>query len=177
MTSAAELPDDIDALKAMLLSAEAQIAVQNEILVERDGIIERKEDRIIRLEKLFSDFKRALYGAKSEKGHPDQYHLALEDIETAMAVVHAEDEAIDPPKTKPANRKPRGALPKHLPRVEEVIEPDTTTCSCGSERHVVGEDVSERLDQFWCQNMPTTCRCSDKARFMLVKVSISSDPP
>ncbi len=115
-------------------------------VVKRDGIIERKEDRIIRLEKLLSDFKRALYGAKSEKGHPDQYHLALEDIETAMAAVHAEDEAIDPPKTRPAKRKPHRALPKHLPRVEEVIEPETTTCSCGSERHVAGEDVSERLD-------------------------------
>ena len=47
-----------------------------------DGIIERKEGRIIRLEKLLADFKRALYGAKSEKANPDQYHLALEDIET-----------------------------------------------------------------------------------------------
>ncbi|NCT12424.1 MAG: IS66 family transposase, partial [Rhodobacterales bacterium] len=34
----------------------------------------------------------------------------------------------------------------HLPRVEEVIEPTSTICSCGSERHVIGEDVSERLD-------------------------------
>ena len=116
-------------------------------MMAQDGIIERKEDRIIRLEKLLADFKRALYGAKSEKGHPDQYHLALEDIETAMAVVHAEDEAIDPPKTAGATKSPkgRGVLPKHLPRVEEVIEPDVT-CGCGAERHVIGEDVSERLD-------------------------------
>jgi len=118
MTSAADLPDDIDALKALLIAAEAQISAQNATLTERDGIIERKEDRIIRLEKLLVDFKRALYGAKSEKGHPDQYHLALEDIETAMAVVHAEDEAIDPPKT---------TAPK-------------------SRGHIIGEDVSERLD-------------------------------
>lgn len=85
MTSAADLPDDIDALKALLIAAEAQISAQNATLTERDGIIERKEDRIIRLEKLLADFKRALYGAKSEKGHPDQYHLALEDIETALS--------------------------------------------------------------------------------------------
>jgi hypothetical protein len=91
-------------------------------MVDHDGIIEHKEDRIIRLEKLLADFKRALYGAKSEKANPDQYHLALEDIETAMAVVHAEDEAIDPPKTAaPKSRVGRGVLPKHLPRVEEVI--------------------------------------------------------
>jgi len=136
----ADLPDDIDALKAIIMASQAKMMAQ-------DGIIERKEDRIIRLEKLLADFKRALYGAKSEKGHPDQYHLALEDIETAMAVVHAEDEAIDPPKTAGATKSPkgRGVLPKHLPRVEEVIEPDVT-CGCGAERHVIGEDVSERLD-------------------------------
>lgn len=123
MTSAADLPDDIDALKALLIAAESQISAQNATLTERYGIIERKEDRIIRLEKLLADFKRALYGAKSEKGHPDQYHLALEDIETAMAVVHTEDEAIDPPKTSGAAKssKGRGVLPKHLPRIEEVI--------------------------------------------------------
>jgi len=143
MTSAADLPDDIDALKALLIAAEAQISAQNATLTERDGIIERKEDRIIRLEKLLVDFKRALYGAKSEKGHPDQYHLALEDIETAMAVVHAEDEAIDPPKTTaPKSRVGRGVLPKHLPRIEEIIAPDVI-CGCGAERHIIGEDVSE----------------------------------
>ena len=139
MTFPADLPDDIDALKAIILASQAK-------MVDQDGIIERKEDRIIRLEKLLADFKRALYGAKSEKANPDQYHLALEDIETAMAVVHAEDEAIDPPKTAASkSRAGRGVLPKHLPRVEEIIAPDLT-CGCGAERHIIGEDVSERLD-------------------------------
>ena len=66
----------------------------------------------------------------------------------AMAVVHAEDEAIGPPKATGAS-KPcvgRGVLPKHLPRIEELIAPDDVTCGCGSERHIIGEDVSERLD-------------------------------
>ncbi|MEH6834595.1 transposase [Falsihalocynthiibacter arcticus] len=148
MTSATDLPDDIDALKALLAAAEAHISAQNTTLTERDGIIERKEDRIIRLEKMLADFKRALYGAKSEKGHPDQYHLALEDIGTAMAVIHAGDVAIDPPKTAGATKpsKGRGVLPKHLPRVEEVIAPESTICGRGAERHIMGEDVSERLD-------------------------------
>ena len=57
MTSSTDLPDDIDALKALLAAAEAQINAQNATLTERDGIIERKEDRIIRLEKLLADFK------------------------------------------------------------------------------------------------------------------------
>ncbi len=97
--------------------------------------------------RLAADFKWALFGAKSEKIKLEQYELALEDIETAMAAIHAEDEAIDLRKSKPAPRKSnRGHLPKHLPRIEEVIEPESTTCACGAERHMIGEDTSERLD-------------------------------
>ena len=133
MTKVDDLPDDIDALKALLLASEGRNL--------------RKQERIDRLEKLVADFKRALFGAKSEKVDPGQYELALEDIETAMATVHAEDEALDPPKLKSTPRKPnRGHLPKHLPRIEEVVEPEDTTCACGAERHIIGEDTSERLD-------------------------------
>ena len=134
MTSVTDLPTDVATLQALLMASE-----------ERNV---RKQDRIVRLEKLLADFKRALYGTKSEKGHPDQYHLALEDIETAMAVVHAEDEAIDPPKTTGTSkpRASRSVLPKHLPRVEEVIAVDDVICGCGSDRHIIGEDISERLD-------------------------------
>jgi len=91
MTSRSDLPTDVATLQALLIAADAQLSAQSQSLLDRDGIIERKEVRIVRLEKLLADFKRALYGAKSEKANPDQYHLALEDIETAMAVVHAED--------------------------------------------------------------------------------------
>ena len=52
MLNPANLPDDMDALKAMLSASLAVIA-------DRDAVIERKEDRIIRLEKLLADFKRA----------------------------------------------------------------------------------------------------------------------
>jgi len=31
-------------------------------------------------------------------------------------------------------------------RIEEVIEPESTTCACGTERHIISEDTSERLD-------------------------------
>jgi transposase len=129
-----DLPDDIAALKALLVASEGRNL--------------RKQDRIDQLEKLVADFRRALFGARSEKTDPEQFELALEDIETAMAVVHAEDVALDPPAsraTKPRNTN-RGSLPKHLPRIQEVIEPEQTLCGCGAERHVIGEDTSERLD-------------------------------
>lgn len=134
MLDAADLPNDIAELKALLIAATAL------------GL--RKDDRIARLEKLVAAFKQAAFGRKSEKINPEQFDLALEDLETAIAAIHAEDEA-DTASTKPAS-KPRainrGSLPKHLPRIDEVIEPESLICACGGCMHCIGEDVSERLD-------------------------------
>ena len=47
----------------------------------------------------------------------------------------------------PARIRNRGQLPAHLPRVERIIEPESTLCPCGcGEMTKIGEDVSERLD-------------------------------
>lgn len=134
MLDAAELPDDIAALKAMLVAAAL-----------RD---QRKGERIAHLEKLVAAFKQAAFGRRSEKSDPDQFELALEDLETAIAIVHAEEDAEDrlarrPAKPRNANR---GSLPKHLPRIEEIIEPESLVCGSGGGLHCIGEDVSERLD-------------------------------
>lgn len=147
MIDTVNLPDDIDALKSLILASQEAIAEREDELLERDALIDRKQDRINHLETLVAAFKQALFGAKSEKTDPDQFELALEDIETAMAVVHAEDEA-DHSASRPAKPRKanRGSLPKHLPRIEEEIEPEELTCGCGAARHVIGEDVSERLD-------------------------------
>ena len=66
MNAVANLPDDIDALKAIILAQQEQNA---------------------RLEALVAAFKQAMFGRKSEKIDPDQFELALEDIETAIAQV------------------------------------------------------------------------------------------
>ncbi len=108
----------------------------------------RKDERIERLEKLVAAFKQAAFGRRSEKSDPDQFELALEDLETAMAVLHAEEDAEDRATKRPAKPRAanRGSLPKHLLRIEEVIEPNSLTCACGGCLHCIGEDVSERLD-------------------------------
>jgi transposase len=117
-------------------------------IAELKAIIRAQQDQNARLEALVASFKKALFGTKSEKIDPAQYELELEDIETAIAQVEAEIDAdertapVRPPKPRQTNR---GSLPKHLERVEVVIEPDPP-CACGAERHVIGEDVSERLD-------------------------------
>ena len=128
MLNMADLPDDVAALKAIV----AAVHALNE-----------------RLEQLVAAFRQAMFGRKSERLDPDQFELALEDIETGIATIKAEEEACKlTPKLIIASPRAanRGSLPKHLPRVEEVIEPETTVCGCGGGLHRIGEDVSERLD-------------------------------
>lgn len=134
MLAPADLPDDIAALKAMLIASEARN--------------QRKDERIERLEKLVAAFRQAAFGRRSEKSDPDQFELALEDLETAIATIHAEEDADDRAAKRPSRPRAtnRGSLPTHLPRIEEVIEPESLTCACGGCLHCIGEDVSERLD-------------------------------
>jgi transposase len=136
-TAATPLPDDVATLKALLLAeraAAAKLAGQNE-----------------HLRAIIKELQRALFGRRSEKAaHPDQLQLALEDIEQALAQREAEAERADATLKASRTRQRRGnrgALPKHLPREEIVIEPGDQACpGCGGELHRIGEDVAQRLD-------------------------------
>src|SRR5918996_4433855 len=130
---AAPLPDDVALLKALLLAERATAATlagHNE-----------------QLRAIIKQLQRALFGRRSDKvAHPDQLQLALEDLEQALA--EAEAEQTDAPlqaARRQQRRVNRGALPRHLPREEVVIEPESTTCPCCQGRmHRIGEDVAER---------------------------------
>lgn len=134
MPETADLLEEIATLKAMLIASEAHNL--------------RKDERIERLEKLVAAFRHATFGRRSEKSDPDQFELALEDLETAIAAIHAEEDSEQRVAKRPAQPRAanRGSLPKHLPRIEEVIELGSLTCACGGCLHCIGEDVSERLD-------------------------------
>jgi transposase len=122
------LPDDVGTLKA-LVQAER---------IEND-----------RLRAIIKEFQQAQCGRRSEKIDPEQLRLALGESERA-AEKEADEEKDDA--TLKASRGRgrhvnRGALPKHLPRIENIIEPTSTLCPCcGGAMHVIGEDTSERLD-------------------------------
>jgi transposase len=135
--AAAPLPDDVVTLKALLLAERATAA-------ELAGHNEH-------LRAIIKELQRALFGRRSEKAaHADQLQLALEDIEQALAQREAEEERADATLKASRTRQRRGnrgALPKHLPREEIVIEPGDQTCPCcGGAMHRIGEDAAERLD-------------------------------
>ncbi len=92
--------------------------------------------------------KRLKFAAKSEAYTAEQKSLIEETLDTDLAAVAAEIEALQPA-GKPAEdkRTPRRApLPPHLPRREIRHEPENTTCGCGQAMQRIGEDVAEKLD-------------------------------
>ena len=135
--AAAPLPDDVATLQALLLAERAtaaKLAGHNE-----------------QLRAIVKELQRALFGRRSERAaHPDQLQLALEDIEQALAEAEVQQEktgATLQASRRQQRRVNRGALPRHLPREEIVIEPAEQTCPCcGGALHRIGEDVAERLD-------------------------------
>ena len=139
---AESLPDDIDALRALVRSA----------LVERDAARAERDhavEQIDRLRHLLKELQRARFGRSSERLDPDQLQLALEEIEQALAQAEAEIEkraALPSRAAKPRSNE-RQSLPAHLPRIEVVITPEDTACPCcKGPMHVIGEETAERLD-------------------------------
>ena len=139
---AAPLPDDIEALRALVLTV---LAERDAAIAARDHAVEQND----RLRHLLRQLQRARFGRSSEQLDPDQLQLALEEIEQAVARGEAEAEksaAPTAPRAKPRTQE-RKSLPAHLPRVEVVITPEDTACPCcKAPMHVIGEEKSERLD-------------------------------
>jgi transposase len=135
----------LEAEKSELEAKNSDLAAENAFLKEAKT----------RLEHLVHELRRARFGPRSEKLDPDQQQLAFEDIEITIAELQesvgrppeASDETSDETNVKPPQRRSR-ALPKELPRIEQVIEPASIACpcGCGSSMVKIGEDRSERLD-------------------------------
>jgi transposase len=104
-----------------------------------------------RLEHLVAELNHVVHGKKSEKLDEDERQLAFEDLQIAVseAEEQKQDQAPgdDTPKRKRVARRNRGNLPKDLPRIEQVVEPESLICPCGcGQMHRIGEDRTERLD-------------------------------
>ena len=125
------------------------------IVSEKEGLIATLKELIEKLEGQVGQYRRAKFGPKSEKLDPDHLQLALEDIETAIAETQEQIAAVEKQieatqaeqHRKPRKPRKERKLPDNLPRVEQVIEPESIACPCGCGDMVrIGEDRSERLD-------------------------------
>jgi transposase len=133
----------------------------------RDAKIEKITFELARL-------KAWRFGAKTERMNAEQREIFEETLAADQASLEAQLEALQAgaaakpaPEQRPPKRKPkREALPAHLPRVDQLVEPESTNCSCGEAMVRIGEDISERLDiipaEFFVQRQirgKWACKC------------------
>jgi transposase len=154
-----ELPDNVDALKAMTLDIAARAeanaqAARSEVLKLKAEVNDLAQANamakaeIARLTSILKTLRRGRFGKSSEKLGADdaeQQSFVFEEVETGLEEIDARLAARSPGKPRKTPRdKPR--FPSHLERVEEVVEPEIPEAFEGKERVRIGEDESVRLD-------------------------------
>src|ERR1700753_3332787 len=133
MTDDARLPDDVDALKALLLEARAQLA-------ERDIEIEQLKAQIDKL-------KRMQFGRKSEQldRQIGRLETELDELTGGRGVAEVRRARASGTNAPARTTASKEAVPPHMPREERVLEPDPFCPGCGNAMQPLGEDVSEQL--------------------------------
>ena len=153
MQSHALLPDDIDALKALVLASQGQVAQLNAVIAARDDLVLDLQEQVSHhaveidhLKLLIAKLKRMQFGRKSEKLDRQiaQMEFKLDDLQADESEAATEAQSAGRKIRKKSERKP---LPAHLPREEKIYPPAEQACpACGAELRHLGDDISEQLE-------------------------------
>ena len=93
-----------------------------------------------RLEHLVAELNHVVHGKKSEKLDEDNRQLAFEDLNIAVSEAEAVAKtgssacSNDKPQRKRVAKRNRGNLPKDLPRIEQIVEPETLVAPAAAVR-------------------------------------------
>jgi transposase len=136
-TSLKDLPDDVQALKALLAE---QLATITQLQQANAGLTHRLDLAL-----------RRLYGRSSEKIDPAQLLLFGQMMQGTARPIEALADHQDHPRQHPSKHQGHGRrpLPADLPRhrIEHPIAPAELTCPCCNRPRVrIGQEVSEQLD-------------------------------
>jgi transposase len=145
MFEAADLPNEIEALKRLILERTAALEAKNAALESAKATLISQTLELEKLRFEIACLKRMKYGRSSEQldAELSQMQLTLEDLEASLSELPARPTiAPKEPPVKPARRP----LPPHLPR-QEIVHRTVCACpECGGALRPLGEDVSEMLE-------------------------------
>ena len=142
----AELPDDVETLKRMLLERDNRIA-------KLETLTQKLTERVQRFEEVLNLAQHKRFSPSSEtyEGDGQVFNEAEQVVETEPEEVVEEDApapetTTEKPAKAPAKpRRPR--IAPELPRMEVLHDIDNKTCTCcGNELHQMGEEVSEQVE-------------------------------
>lgn len=150
---AAPVPDNLDAVKALLAAALKRAEEAEAKLANAQAKASATDALIAHLKLQIAKLKREQYGPSAERSRRllDQMELQLEELEADAAEddLLAEQAAAKTASVAAFQRKQpvRKPFPDHLPR-ERVVVPAPCSCpSCGGSRlSKLGEDVTETLE-------------------------------
>jgi transposase len=138
MPKAADLPNDVEALRSLLIERNAKLEATEALLIFKNLELEKLRFEIAYL-------KRMKYGRSSEQLDREllQMQLSIEDLEASLAAKPAE---VRPAPKEPVQKPVRRPLPERLPR-EQIVHENPCACpACGGELRALGEDSSEILE-------------------------------
>ena len=138
-------PEQLRALAAQLMQRVESLDQTVETMGKK---IHRDQTVIEKLTHEIAQLKRLKFAKRSEQLNPQQASLLDDLIDTDIAAMEAELQALQtaPPATDKKQKPKRTALPAEFPRTLIHHEPDNTHCPCGCALKRIGEDVSEKLD-------------------------------
>jgi len=161
------------------------ITEQRKCIESQAQAIKWRDAKIESITFQLAQLKAWKFGARSEAMNAAQRSLFEETLAADQASLEAQlaalqatpaagadvsaDASENAPEKQQRRQPKREALPSHLRRVEQRIEPEDTRCptpQCGQPMVRVGEDISERLDivpaEFFVQRQirgKWACRC------------------
>jgi transposase len=149
VTTDSALPDDVDALRALVIDLHTRLQSRDDALQAREAQWQAGQQELVYLrtwiEKLkleLARLRRLQFGRSSEQlgARIEQLELIVDELEISAAQ--------PTPATRPTpTRKPvRKPLPQHLPRESVIHAPEATCPDCGIAMQRIGEDVSEMLE-------------------------------
>ena len=133
--TAEELPNDVEALKAIIAAKDHTIAVLTRIAFGK-----KSEKRS----------RAALPDDVIGQGHLFHAELLAEAERTARERAVQGEIVLTPPKKKSPRKGRRTRFPDHLPRITThyELEDDACTCEhCGGDLHVIGEETTKELER------------------------------
>ena len=144
------LPDDVDALRALVIDLHTRLQSRDDALQAREAQLQAGAQELVYLrtwiEKLkleLARLRRMQFGRSSEKlsERIEQLELIVDELEISAAQPTRATS-----KPAPARKPARKPLPAHLPREPVIHAPQATCPDCGTTMKRIGEDVAEMLE-------------------------------
>jgi transposase len=145
MGEAADLPNDIEALKSLIIERSSALAERTAKLEAAEALVLSQKLELEKMRFQIACLKRIKYGRSSEQLDREllQMQLSIEDLEASLAAKPIE---VRPTPKAPAEKPVRRPLPEHLPREERLHDTSCNCPSCGGQLRRIGEDISEMLE-------------------------------